>query len=372
MMSSKKKRKKTPVIAILTIKDNKRPLRGNLQNFLDIIQTGAEMGVLVYVVTIKNLKLSEPQISGHYYDLKQKAWASKTFPFPRVIYNRIPYRKFELQPEVQQKLQACLKSKKIFLFNPFFFNKWTLFEWLSQSKSTRKFIPKTEKLTTHSNLESLFQASPIIYLKPVKGKAGRGIMRIDRKSTDSGEQYRLVHHEQDQRKLRTFTSVYEMWQYVRNLIGHTEYIAQQGISLTRFKHRPYDLRLLVQKNGRGKWTVTGLGARVAGKLSITTHVPRGGSIDNPSKLLASKFGQEQAVRIIKHAKSSAIMIARQIERSAGHLMGEMSMDLGVDTNGNLWFFEANSKPMKFDEPPIRKKSLQRIIQFGTYLHSIKH
>lgn len=30
------------------------------------------------------------------------------------------------------------------------------------------------------------------------------------------------------------------------------------------------------------------------------------------------------------------------------------MDLGIDDLGEIWFFEANAKPMKFDEPQIRK------------------
>jgi hypothetical protein len=49
------------------------------------------------------------------------------------------------------------------------------------------------------------------------------------------------------------------------------------------------------------------------------------------------------------------------------MLGEMSLDLGVDTAGQMWFFEANSRPMKFDEPDIRKKSLERIVQYSQFL-----
>ncbi|MNJ68961.1 Endospore coat-associated protein YheD [compost metagenome] len=66
-------------------------------------------------------------------------------------------------------------------------------------------------------------------------------------------------------------------------------------------------------------------------------------------------------------KSNALLIARQIEKGTGYTLGEMSMDLGIDKEGNIWFFEANAKPMKFDEPHIRKKSLERIFQFSQYL-----
>jgi hypothetical protein len=71
-------------------------------------------------------------------------------------------------------------------------------------------------------------------------------------------------------------------------------------------------------------------------------------------------------------KISAYAIAKQIEIAAKHTIGEMSLDLGIDTSGQIWFFEANSRPMKFDEPEIRKRSLERIIQYSNYLtHSRK-
>ncbi len=142
---------------------------------------------------------------------------------------------------------------------------------------------------------------------------------------------------------------------------------QQGIDLSSYRQRPFDLRVLVQKNGKGLWSIAGVGARLAGKSSITTHVPRGGSIDDPAKLLASTFGAAGSKRIIVSARRSALLIAKQIEKASGSVLGEMSMDLGVDTDGRLWFFEANSKPMKFDEPHIRKKSLENLILYSAFL-----
>lgn len=113
--------------------------------------------------------------------------------------------------------------------------------------------------------------------------------------------------------------------------------------------------------------MTGIGARLAGARSITTHVPRGGSIEEPSSMLESTFGTERAASILKSVPTTALLIARQIERASDTMLGEMSMDLGVDENGGLWFFEANSRPMKFDEPAIRKLSLERIFHYGQHL-----
>jgi hypothetical protein len=100
-------------------------------------------------------------------------------------------------------------------------------------------------------------------------------------------------------------------------------------------------------------------------------VPRGGYIDDPEKLLLSIFGKEKTGKVLGKVRNTTITLARQIERSAHYRMCEMSMDLGVDTTGHVWFFEANSKPMKFDEPHIRNKSLERIFQYSLYLHRTK-
>lgn len=154
---------------------------------------------------------------------------------------------------------------------------------------------------------------------------------------------------------------------LNQFVGLEEYIAQQGIELAKNHRRPFDLRVLVQKNRKGKWAVSGIGARVAGETSITTHVPRGGSIDDPRKLLIAAFGREMASRVLYRARKASLCIAKQIEQASGIMLGEMSMDLGVDHRSRIWFFEANSKPMKFDEPHIRKKSLERIIQYSIYL-----
>ncbi len=162
-------------------------------------------------------------------------------------------------------------------------------------------------------------------------------------------------------------SLSRLWGRIRREAGASPYIIQQGIELATYQKKPFDLRILVQKNTHGSWSTTGVGARLAGKGSITTHVPRGGSVEDPFKLLSALFGPENSKDMLNKIKSTAIQIARQIERGSGLSHGEMSMDLGVDTFGILWFFEANSKPMKFDEPEIRQKSLRRIFQYSSYL-----
>ncbi len=361
-------KRETPTLAILTHSDETRIFRGNQENFIDLIRTGAEQGVLVYIMTTTDFKLSAGKAVGYTYNAADKTWKKGVLPAPHVIYNRIPYRKFELLPEVQQVIQTCMRQRKIRFFNPSFFNKWTLFEWLNQAKKTQGYIPATRRLSSGEELDKLLAEYPFLYLKPIRGKAGKGIMKVSRNLLDTKSKiFELSIQEKTRSHISRYPSVSRLWSEVQGLIGGKDYIIQQGIPLSSYKQRPFDLRVLVQKNGKGQWSVAGIGARLAGKLSITTHVPRGGSIDDPAKLLAYSFGGLGSKRIIARAKKAALTIAKQIEKSSGHMLGEMSMDLGVDQAGHIWFFEANSKPMKFDEPPIRKKSLENLIRYSIYL-----
>lgn len=356
-----------PLLGILTVKDQTRYFRGNEENFIDLIKMGEELGVDVYVVTAQELNLNESIIPGYRYDQKKKSWSRKLVPLPAVLYNRIPSREDELDEIVSRKIRECMRHPYIHLFNPYYFNKWTLFSWLKRSKMTEKFIPATRKLTPKLNLANFIKKYPIVYLKPESGKAGKGIMRVQRMQA---KKYRYLLTIQEYKKTQRFPfrRIAALRTKIEHYAEHEPYIVQQGIQITAFKNRPYDLRVLVQKNRNGKWVLTGIGARIAGEKSITTHVPRGGRIDDPKKVLTSSFGNAASKKILTRLKKSALTIARQIEKSSKHRLGEMSMDLGLDETGNIWFFEANAKPMKFDEPHIRELSLKRVLEYSLYLH----
>ncbi|MCA0755349.1 YheC/YheD family protein [Paenibacillus sp. N4] len=358
------------VLAILTIEDDAQQFRGNRSNFIDLIRTGQSMGFIVYVLAVKNLVFSKRSLKGFVYNMETETWQQRLMPFPNIIYNRIPLREDEILPAVKQKIAACHRHPSVKLFNPFFFNKWDLFEWLRLSKTTKPFIPSTRKLINIAGLHRMMRKHSYLYLKPESGKAGKGIMTI-KMHTEKQLPYRLIIQENKKSATYNCSTIGKLWSRIQQQSGGEAYIAQQGIQLASYNERRFDLRVLVQKNQRGQWDITGVGARIAGASSITTHVPRGGMIDDPEKLLAHSFNEERARKLLIKAKNTAVLIAKQIERASGHLLGEMSMDLGIDSDGNMWFFEANSKPMKFDEPHIRQKSLERIFHYGAYLAKAK-
>lgn len=357
-----------PVIAVLTVADKTKLFRGNRANFRDIVKTGRELDFPVYVITTKDLKLTSDQVEGYLYSSEDKQWKRQWFPTPQIIYNRIPLREDENKRSVLRKISECMQHESIQLFNPYFFNKWQLFDWLRSNRSTRTLVPNTKRLRSSASLAAMLTQYGRLYLKPESGKAGKGIMLLKKDSNDSNMMYSLTIQGQRRRdELYKTSKLPLLWKRIKAEIYGVPYIMQQGIELAKYHDRHFDIRLLVQKSGKGIWSVTGIGARLAGPKRITTHVPQGGSVEDPEKMLFPTFGSEYTTILMNSLKSNALLIARQIENSSGHTLGEMSMDLGIDKQGSIWFFEANSKPMKFDEPHIRKKSLERIFQYSQYL-----
>jgi hypothetical protein len=353
-----------PIIGILTVGDG-TSFRGNKENFRDITLSGKKLGALVYVFTPDGLDWEQKRVRGFLYDEQQSCWLEALLPFPHVVYNRVPTRKAEKRVDVSETLDRIANLPNVTLFNRCFFDKQTLFQELGKRVEVAVFLPETVNLDSFARFKAFCSQHRFVYLKPILGKAGKGIMRLDYK----GNRWHLQRLQDQIAILNEFPSLKSVWKYVKERIRNRGYILQQGIQLAEYRGRPFDIRVLVQKNGRGEWVVTGIGIRRAGSQCITTHVPRGGSIQPPRKVLTTLF-KEEANAISERIKRTALTIARVLNEQYDSL-AEMSMDLGLTRDGQLWFFEANAKPEKFDEPAIRQLSLSTLIHYAQYVSHLQ-
>ncbi|MDR6226656.1 YheC/YheD family endospore coat-associated protein [Desmospora profundinema] len=352
-----------PFLAILTSAD-KGSFRGNRDNFRDIIQAGRRLGVSVYVLTPEGIRGKGQLVKGFLLDSRRGTirWVHATLPMPDVVYNRIPSRWAEQKTAEQNALRFFSQHPHIHLFNPGFFDKWTLYTYLERSPKLRALLPDTAAWGNPEDFRRLASRHDTLFLKPTDGKAGKGMIRIRKR----GNRYEVIHQHTNPPAIYTCASWRDLSQRVNSLVRSKKYVVQQGVALARYQGRPFDLRLLVQKDQQGEWACTGIGIRVAGSRAISTHVPMGGTIANADVVLKEVSG-EQADELKEQIQMTGLTIARHIEAEEGKNLGEMSMDLGLDEKGKLWFFEANAKPMKFDEPDIRRRSLEAIIRYAVYV-----
>jgi hypothetical protein len=353
-----------PFVGILTVAGG-GIFRGVQSNFKEIIEAGREHGAFVYIIPVENIDWSTLTVGGYIYDPIRSRWLNESLPLPHVIYNRIPNRNFEQQPHVKQALEKLVQIKKTKLYNPHFFDKRELFAILKRKTELLPFLPETYPLTSPAILRKLLSRYPVIYLKPYNGMAGKGIFRLEERN----KRYLLQYQEKEKTMLRWLNSLKEVWSFLeKNKKDH--YLAQQGIELATYNGKLFDIRLLAQKNGSGRWRITGTGIRLAGEGNITTHVPRGGSVQHPATILPTVFPGTSPEELLKSIRMFAIKIAHALEEKWPSL-GEISMDIGIDQSGKIWFIESNAKPGKFDEPEIRSLSLKRTILYTQHLAGLR-
>lgn len=352
-----------PFIGILTV-EGKNLFKGVRENFIDLIEEGKKEGALVYVVPIEKIHWKKQWVTGYLYDSRTKKWIKEILPFPHVFYNRIPSRRAEEKSHVQLALKKLTLQNKPVVFNPHFFDKAIIFELLRDHSSIRYLLPETRYFQKNGDLEGMIRKYPFIYLKPLKGMAGKGIYRLEKSKND----FVLKYQQGNETIQKEFPSFNETLTFLQERCKKP-YLIQQGIPLAQYKNKGFDFRLLVQKNGHGKWGLTGVGIRLSGEGNITTHVPRGGSIQSPKEILPVVFPNTKSQLILEQLKGIALTIIKVLE-SKWPTLGEVSMDVGMDSNGHFWFFEANSKPGKFDEPDIRKRSLHNLIHYSKFLFNL--
>lgn len=219
--------------------------------------------------------------------------------------------------------------------------------WLSRNPNTRSMIPLTKKLTLQ-NLVDMLDQYKTLYVKPDIGSLGIDVHKI--RKTESGLYLTSVIGKKQKRK--TFQTPRALYDHLHSKYGAKKMIVQKGIQLARIGRRPYDIRAMVQRKPRGKWTCTGFLVKVGKAGKIVTNYYQGGEIYTIEKTFR-KLGYPPLKRKkkIDELRSLSVRIARILshKRSGMH---EMGIDFAIDRNQKIWILEVNSNQPQFY--PLRK------------------
>lgn len=315
--------------------DGTRPV-GGLTPFLQKLSTvGQALGVRVVAFDPDDIHRREARIDGLVWT-RRRQWRLQDLPLPEVVWNRLKAPRSE---------PACryLRERGADVINGWPLDKWQAYQMLQQDPLLQPRLPFTCLLDDPAQVAPLVDRFGNVYLKPVTGGLGRGIIRIAR--VEKGRylcQY-VPRRGGGVRSVRVKEKDLEEW--VEDLTDEHPYLIQQGLRLAVFGGRPADVRVLCQKNGRGMWQVTGLGARVALPGYFTANLHTGGQGMPLDRFLATAFpaAPEEQQRLAQDLHQISLHLCQILERSGGPL-GELGIDLGADANGQIWYIEHNYFP----------------------------
>ncbi|GBF11754.1 YheC/YheD family protein [Tepidibacillus sp. HK-1] len=298
---------------------------------------------------------------------QKKTWEYATISLPDVVYNRVLNRGSEQNQSVQHFKQQYLQyGGKLFNYN--FFNKWEINKILANDPTIKSSIPEAHINPSLPLLKSMLKKYPIVYLKPAGGSLGKGIYKI----TKTNNAYTLQFRNRQFNQSFDFKQINALFTFLtKQPIRLNRYIIQQGITLVEYQHRPVDFRVQLHKNKRNQWKLIAIGAKAAGKGSVTTHIRTGGQLINASEFIKEIFKQDTSY-VLEEIQSKSIQIAKYLEQNLNQPLGELGLDVGVDKNHHVWLFEVNSKPGRsiFKHPSLKQaneESIKSLLEYPIYL-----
>ncbi|MBC8079202.1 MAG: YheC/YheD family protein [Gorillibacterium sp.] len=357
-----------PLIGILssTSNDPASPFGGRTSFIRDILEAGKDSSYF-FAFSPRNVNWNDETVTG-YFRSPGAGWIRKTVPLPDVVYNRFPNRGTEKSAAIRRFKEEFV-SRNIPFFNWEFFDKWDVYRLLDGDQEMSPHVPDTELDPSADDIRQMLEKHRFLYLKPSAGSLGFGIYRL---TYNPGKGYFLRFRKNNANVLMRFPRFQGLMNMLKEQkIRMSQYVIQQGIRLIELDGCPIDFRFHLTKNGSNEWVVAGIGAKKAGRGSVTTHVRTGGQLMTPEQVLYATHGNK-ALEILEKAKDTSIKLAKAIEKAFPHMLGELGLDLGIDNNENIWMFEANSKPGRtiFKHPLLKsqgKDASKNIFEHCLYL-----
>ncbi|WCR27213.1 YheC/YheD family protein [Paenibacillus thiaminolyticus] len=362
-----------PVLGILTLYMNEHKQLEERHIYQKMTIAGKKLGLNVFVFTPEDVDDHQKRINGMWYHPKSGRWMRKWTRFPTMIFDRCRIQK---SYRFEQLKRFRSKYPKLLYLNRPLRNKWTIHQVLSTVPSLKKYLPDTRLYSGIQDVQRMLKERPLLYLKPINGTGGRGILRIQRLRSADGVVY--VEGRDHQRQVirpqkMTFS---QLAARLASWKANDRYLIQQGIALKLPSGRVHDYRMLVQKNGSGVWSVTGCAGRVGPLNSITSNLHGGGQAVRMEELLTQWIGDKGRIQDIrKEAEALSLEVAEFLEKRYEALC-ELALDLAIDQKGRIWLLEVNPKPARevfhrIGDKETYRNSIVRPLEYASWLYQKK-
>lgn len=248
-----------------------------------------------------------------------------------------------------------------FTIRKYVLSKWLKTKAILKDPKIRMVVPETRRMSKKS-LQQMLNRYSMVYIKPKMGTYGKGVMRVER---GNGSYWY-----QTEEKKRVFGSFPSMYRSILRNKRKRPYLVQKGIHLLKYKGRRFDIRVMVQRNRKQAWEMTGMIGRVAHPRKIVTNYHSGGKPTDVRTLLnAFTSGEKRSIiekRLSKTGYDAAIALSRSY-----HGLNMIGADIGLDTRLCPWIIELNTNPDPYIFRHLADKRISRkVLRYAKALRRI--
>ncbi|HEY8528725.1 MAG TPA: YheC/YheD family protein [Paenibacillaceae bacterium] len=233
-------------------------------------------------------------------------------------------------------------------------SKWSKTAALLADPRLRELVPETRRFSRDA-LEDMLERYGMVYAKPVNGTFGKGVVRIERLA-GTGAAWQIHYGD---RKVR-FPSFAAMFRRLSAVKLRRPYLVQRGIRLLAKNGRPFDLRVMVQKNPHDRWESTGIIARLARRGRAVTNYHSGGTPMPAERLLIRHVDAPRLRKLIDRLQELGLQTAEALDRRFPGIK-EVGLDIGLDKSLTPWIIETNTAPDPFIFRKLPDRSVFRRI-----------
>lgn len=306
-----------------------------------LIRAGSKLGLDVFAFSPSSWREERGTVSAWTWN---GAWSRKERPAPSLAYDRA----WPNGAAAYERYRACLSrmksSGRLKLLNSRLPGKAAVLRLLLRDPGLRRWLPPAALYRGEASLAAwLDRFGGAAFLKPSSGSQGRRVIVIARESehagfvtvrgrTEANRSFRLTGQPEEEALAR-----------IHRWIGSRSYLMQPLLALQGPGGEPFDLRVLMQRDGSGRWARPGLAVRCGRSGAVTANLHGGGEARDAERYLANAFGERRAKALLTELQEASAAIVKQLERSLGPF-AELGLDFGIDRSARCWFLEANSKP----------------------------
>lgn len=354
------------IIAFYLHRDKKPPFL-EAPYFYQLAIVGKEMEIDVVVFNPKEVNWSDRTVPGWTVN-EQGAWQKRLLPIPYLIYDRCYYLNQKHYLENKPFVQRLADDPNTRLLGQALGGKYQTYEILKKNQEILPFLPETIRYQNPSDLMQFLKDKSSALLKPNGGSHGKGVIAISKVPQGFLIQGRSKKNQSF--KIRIHSSA-KLQQWIKQFTQGSRYLIQPFLQLTTIDHKPFDLRILVQKNNRREWETTGIAVRTGQPNTITSNLHGGGEALMLHPFLNAHFPKESQFDILRNITWISKNVPPFIEKEHGPLV-ELGLDIGIDRQANVWLLEVNSKPgrtifIKTGELDIRRRAVQLPMQYARSL-----